>query len=449
MSRLRKLGRRSLVRIISYTVALVVVLAATSITSYALARNYRTTIEYNYQRALNQLAEYVGSLRTTLDKGQYATTPKQLQGLSTKLWQDSGYAKTALEQLPIDFTEISSTNKFLSQVGNFCMSLANRVSEGSSISDEELETLDKLADYAANLSDRLSKMVSDLESGRLHLGEVKKTFLKQNKKQETTNVDSGFKEIEESFADYPTMIYDGPFSDHILQQKPKLTEKKEQISVEKALEIAKKVTGVKELKHSGETNGNLPTYDFTAENVRVTVTKHGGYVDHFLNSRQIGEATISYEEAIKRAQKVLEDEGFTGFKYSYYSFNNGVLTVNFAATQNGIILYPDLIKVGIALDDGSLVAYDAKGYIMNHTNRDFPEIKVSESQARNIISKRLKIKSHSLALIPTEGLSERLCHEFSCTGEKDEQILVYVNVETGMEEQILILIKDEMGVLAI
>ena len=41
-----------------------------------------------------------------------------------------------------------------------------------------------------------------------------------------------------------------------------------------------------------------------------------------------------------------------------------------------------------------------------------------------------------------------LCYEFACTGKKEETVLVYVNVETGLEEQILILMKDDLGVLA-
>jgi germination protein YpeB len=445
----RKLGRRSLVRIISFTVALVAALAASSISAYALAHSYRTTMEYTYQRALNQLYEYVSKLSTTLDKGQYAATEKQLQGLSTKLWQDAGYAKTAIEQLPIEVSEISSTSKFLSQVGNFCIALSNRVSEGDLITDKDLETLDRLANYADSLSDRLAEMISDLESGRLKLGEVRKSYFNKSKKQQTVGVDSGFKKIEESFADYPTMIYDGPFSDHILKQQPRLTQNKGKISHDKALQIAKETTGVKNLEKSGETEGNLPTYDFSSDTARVSVTKSGGYLDYYLNSRPVGEPKISYQQAIKRAEKVLADFGLAGFKYRYYAFNNGVLTVNFAATQNGVVLYPDLIKVGIALDDGSLVSYDAKGYIMNHHLRSLPKIKISESDARRNLSKRLTVKSHSLAVIPTEGLSERLCHEFYCTGEKDERILVYVNVETGMEEQILIIIEDETGVLAI
>ena len=38
--------------------------------------------------------------------------------------------------------------------------------------------------------------------------------------------------------------------------------------------------------------------------------------------------------------------------------------------QDNVICYPDLVKVGIALDDGSVVRVEAAGYRMNHVVRD-------------------------------------------------------------------------------
>lgn len=449
MSTLKKMSRRSLIRTVSFTVALIVALAASSISAFAAARAYRTTVEYSYQRALSQLSEYINNLNTTLEKGQYASTSKQIQGLSTKLWQDSGYAKTAISQLPVSINEIGTTNKFLSQVGNFCIALSDRVSSGGTISDEELETLDRLSEYASSISEQLRKMVSDIENGSLRIGEVSKTVKNNMDKQDTPDIANGFREIEDGFTDYPSMIYDGPFSDHIQQQKPKLLQGQAQVSVDRAIQVAKKVTGASNLKHAGDSNGNLPCYEFTDGSVRASVTKAGGLLNYFLNSRSVGEPKITNENAIKLAHKALTDMGMNNFEYRYFAINNGILVVNFAATQNGTILYPDLVKVGIALDDGSLMSYDAKGYIMNHQQRDLPEIVVSEDEARDNLSKRLSVVAQDLALVPSDGLTESLCYEFSCRGDDDEQVLVYVNVENGMEEQILIIIDDESGVLAI
>ena len=66
------------------------------------------------------------------------------------------------------------------------------------------------------------------------------------------------------------------------------------------------------------------------------------------------------------------------------------------------------------------------------------------------MSPRLEIQQDpSLAMIPTPGLDETLCWEFVCKGEDGENILVYINTETGMEDRIYELIESDQGVLAI
>lgn len=101
-------------------------------------------MEYSYQRALGELTDYVNNINIALEKGKYASTEKQLQGLSNKLWRETGYAKSALNQLPVNGTELSATYKFLSQLGSFCVALSNRVSEGGTITEEESALMDQL-----------------------------------------------------------------------------------------------------------------------------------------------------------------------------------------------------------------------------------------------------------------------------------------------------------------
>ena len=54
---------------------------------------------------------------------------------------------------------------------------------------------------------------------------------------------------------------------------------------------------------------------------------------------------------------------------------------------------------------------------------------------------------NSIAIIPTSGLNEVLCYEFLCSDSDGNQILVYIDVMTGEEENMLVLIEDENGTL--
>lgn len=168
----KRMGRRAVVRLASYTLALIIALAVAAISGYTLANRNRTVIEYGYQRALGELTEYIGNLDITLEKGKYAATEKQLTGLSAKLQRDAGYAKNALEQLPVSAQELSNTYRFLSQVGNFCVSLSGRVAQGETLTEEETAALAQLSGYARTLTGQLAAMQSSLEAGELRLGEV-------------------------------------------------------------------------------------------------------------------------------------------------------------------------------------------------------------------------------------------------------------------------------------
>ncbi len=448
MERLRNMSRRSLVRVISFTLALIVALAAAAIGGYTASQKYRTTIEYSYQRALGELTEYISNLDITLEKGQYAATEKQMQGLSSELWRQAGNAKNALSQLPLEGESLGNTYKFLSQVGNFCLALSEKAEGGGKITEEELQAFDQLSDYASSLSQQLGQMESDLANGALSFEKTKDAVAAGGSDASMPDINSGFHEMEEGFTDYPTLIYDGPFSDHIQQQKPKYLSGKAAVSQQDALEIAEKAVGGADLAYTGKTSGNLPGFQFANDTLTVSVTQAGGMVEYFLNARTIGEPTLSVEEGLKKAQAALKDKGLGEFITRYYQLSGGILTVNFAAVQESVVLYPDLIKVGVALDTGEVVSYDAKGYLQNHTERELPAMAVSEEEARAVLSPRLTVKSHAMALVPSDGLSEAYCHEFLCRGRDDEPVLVYVNVETGMEEQILILLESDAGVLA-
>ena len=87
-----------------------------------------------------------------------------------------------------------------------------------------------------------------------------------------------------------------------------------------------------------------------------------------------------------------------------------------------------------------------KKYIMNHKYRSFPEIKIPQDEARSKLNSHLSVEKINLALIPKDGQAEKLCYEF--TGKhKDHRFIIYINVETGNEEEILMLIEDENGTL--
>ena len=447
-----KTNTRKNVRIISFALAACIIFGGATYSGYALANRYRTSLEYTYQRALNDLSDYVSNLETTLTKGIYANTAPQQYGISAKLLRDAGGAKTALGQLPLSDVELDNVNKFISQVVDFASYLSTKLSKGEAITQEEFDNLQKLGNYAKILNLDLRDMQARFDDGTMEIGQA--VTVMGNLSQETENqkepyFNSGFHEMNEGFTDYPTLIYDGPFSDHITRMKSKMLEGSDSVSESDAKNIASEFVGTssEQMNATEASAGNLPVYNFSGEQYAIAVTRAGGMVAYMINTREIGEPAMEFGQAAGKAQEYLKHHGMDQMKESYYVTANGVCTINYAYQQDGVVYYSDLVKVGVALDTGEVVSYNATGYLMNHTKRDLPGDILSVEKARQSVSPKLTIEKEGLAMTPTAGLNEVLCYEFQCVSESGDKVMVYINAQTGLEEQIFILLMTDGGVL--
>ena len=90
-------------------------------------------------------------------------------------------------------------------------------------------------------------------------------------------------------------------------------------------------------------------------------------------------------------------------KETYFLKQEGVMTINYAYSQEGVIAYPDLIKVKVALDNGEVLGIETTGYLNNHTQRDVSNIKISKEEAKKNLNKNLEIQSEGMAIIPQSG----------------------------------------------
>ena len=450
---LRIKHRRTLIRLYSYAIAGLVVAVSAAIFSSWLAYSYRMSIEYSYQRALSELTVHVNNIDLSLQKGIYAGTPTQLVGLSAQLWRDSGAAKQDLSQIPLQDTKLDSTYKFISQVGDYANSLSKNVAYNQKITDADRKNMNVLSGFAKKLTQQLSDMMDDLQAGRLSIFTAKNAIKNNINKQpqDQLTVDTGFKDIESDFTAMPSLIYDGPFSDNILKKSATLTQGMVDVGRAKAHTIAAAFISVeeKQLKDAGETGGNLPTYNFSTDTVNISVSKSGGYVVRMLDGREVGTASITTNDSIIKAREFLNKNRIGSMKESYYQTNNDICVVNFCYLQGDVAIYTDLVKVGVSMDDGHIISFDATGYIMNHKSRTITPPTQNIDALKKLLSPALKFEKVSLVVIPGEDLSEKLCYEFKCKGQNNQDVLDYFNAQTGMEERILILLQTPGGVLAV
>lgn len=152
------------------------------------------------------------------------------------------------------------------------------------------------------------------------------------------------------------------------------------------------------------------------------------------------------DEANEIGKNFLYKLGIPNMKPTYYLKQGGAVTINYAYEQESVTIYPDLIKVKIALDNGEVLGMETTGYLNNHTQRAIETPSISLEEAKASLNKKLSITSEGLAIIPTEWNTEIFCYEFK--GKVDDtDFLVYVNAKTGKEENILVIIDTPDGIL--
>lgn len=403
-------------------------------------------------------AEYIKNVETLLTKFEVTNTPEQRAKILAEVWKQSNLAKTNLVELPSNQKTIEDASNYLSQLSDYSFVLMKTCIDGENIKDKDINSLKKMREYATDLRIEFASIVDDLNDGSIKWDEVQKALEKQNKnknKENKTAVETiGIEDTSKVFQDYEGLIYDGAFSSHIMNIKPKMLKGKD-ISVkdgEKIIEKLYKKSEIESIKYTGETKGRIETYGYDLkllnhdENIDIQITKDSGYVLWILTDKNVKNSDISINEAKKKGKEFLEKLGYKNMKDTYYSIYENMITINYAYEENGCIMYTDLIKVKVSLDDGMICSMESHGYINNHIDNRKLDTKISIEEASNKLNKNLKVEGKNLAIIPTEAKSEKLVYEFK--GKiNDKYFLVYIDAKTGAEEKILIVIDSEKGIL--
>ena len=440
----------------SVIMVLLVIVAILGFLLYRKQREYRQASENSYNMAFYELVDYVQNVETYLAKSLISSTPEHGAETLTNLWREANLAQSYLARLPIESQELQNTEKFLNQVSDYSYSLSRKNIYDEALTQEDLDNLTELHGYSVDLENMLNQLSEDLNQGRFKWDELTKKGTVAFAQQVDNISKESFSNLEENFHEYSGLIYDGAFSEHLTSSEPKgLTG--EEISEEDAKQKAIDFIGedkCKEVTNMGlSENATIPVYDFSITNyddntINISVSKKGGHIVNMNTNRDVSVEIISQEEANNKGKEFLSSKGFENMKETYYLKQEGIVTINYAATQDNVTLYSDLIKVKVALDNGEILGVETTGYLNNHTSRNFTKPKITVDEAKSKLNKNLQLESEGLAMIPTEWKTEIFCYEFKGKVD-DREFLVYINVENGREEDILIITDTPNGTLVI
>lgn len=441
--KLKKANIGLIIAVSILSIALIIFIVLYSI-SMSRQANLQVNLENIYQRNFNELVDNINNSEIKLSKVVASDYNSYAKKMLNEISKNTAQASSNLSALPVSINGIDETIKFINQVSGYCQSLATKLDKGEKLSETEISTLNELKNAFNDLKNKINSMSKDIYDGNIYKesskldGDYNKFTLKLR------NVKAG--DVE-----YPTMIYDGPFSDSTLNQKIKnlnFPNVSKDVAKDKLTNIFKN-TSQDNIEYLGETNGRFETYDFKlSENqdsvMYVQVTKNGAK----LLTLSCGDFNDSEEYTLSQAKEIaINFAKLTGIDNTECVWSDIVgndAYINLAPVENNVILYPDLVKVKVDLASGNVVGYEARSYYINHTQRNVQSAVISKEEAISLVPKSLSIEETRLALAPLEYNREVLCYENICTKD-DGTYYVYVNAITGELENILKTIETDNG----
>ncbi|HZJ58365.1 MAG TPA: germination protein YpeB [Clostridia bacterium] len=438
---------------------LAVALAITGVWGYnQYLENQDHTIRTDnlYKKSFYELVGRVDNIESGLSKAMVSGDQGQSIAMLSDVWRQADSASTNLGQLPLSHIALNKTSKYLSQLSDYCRYLTMKAGEGKPISLDEMKNLKELKNSSVRLNNELKDLESNVNKGMVTWQEMRDMSNESLMDASQDLVGKQFTKIEETSIEYPTLIYDGPFSETLLRPK-KLRVSGKKIDYKEAERIAIDFLGrnrVESADKGAETQGEIETWGVNLKTrdgegpYFVSVSKMGGKVVSLICEGAVQGAGMDIGKAEDAAKKFLREKGYKDMIPTYEQHHGGMAVFNFAHKDGDFIVYPDLIKVKISLDTGNPIGFEALNYLVAHRERDLKEPKLSPEDARKLINRNLEITSERLAVIPGKSGNEIECYEFK--GKFDnENFIIYINSDTGREENILKVLNTDNGTMVI
>ncbi len=397
-----------------------------------------------YQESFEEIVSDLDSLKAKLNKIEAAGSNNQYNMLLMDVWRQTGDTEGAISALPVSYQCTAPLTQFMCRTGDYCRQLSSKLAKGETLSGDDMQQIRSLADKCGELSQKITDIWR--QGYATSLGTVDFDFLTD---------DPGANMLDFSNQEFPRLIYDGPFSESTENKQPEGLGSST-VSKEDAQKKAGQFVGIDPgaLTYSGDMNGIIASYGFSGlqNNIpfNIYISKQGGRVLWYMSQRDTGisaaPADQRYEQLKEIAKQYLRDKGYGDSAGSYAQFYGGMAVINLAPVENGVVLYPDLIKVWVDISANDVAGIDANNYLMSHKQRDIPAAVLTKEDAQAKLNNAMTVTNARLALIPLDTNEEKLCWEFTGTVNGNE-FLLYINAETGAEEDILMIQDTNEGKL--
>ncbi|HBF36037.1 MAG TPA: hypothetical protein DDW50_01810 [Firmicutes bacterium] len=417
---------------------------------YQTKKQYEINAENQYQRAFEDLTNHVGNMETAMSKALVAGSFPQSIRLLTGAWREANACQTDLGQLPLTSLDLSRCKMLFAESSAFCFNSAqNRLLKGTPVNEREWGSLRSLRDQTQMVSRQLNNLRNDFYNNRARwlqvdrMGTLGASGMATN--MNTNKVTKSFLMLEDGLKRVPDVQFQG----NNLNFVPKPTGLTgRDISSRDALGIAQKCVAseIKKpiVKYEGLIKGSVPSYMCSCsdpsrpDDIRhLSISVRGGHVLWMLGNRLVSKGSLNFDQARAKAIAFLERNGYDGMEQVAQERFGNISAITCIPKRNGVLWYPEMVKIQVAEDNGEIMGLDAVPYFTFYNPNESMTIKprYTENRIRHFLNPHIKLEKICLSQVLDEMYNKVPCYEVACI-QGNERFLLYYNANTGKEEKI-------------
>jgi len=397
--------------------------------------------ENSYQRSFHELAYHMDLLHDKIGTSLAMNTGERLSPQFVDIWRLTSEALNNVGQLPLSLVPINETQEFLSNIGDFTYRTSIRNLDDDPLSEEEVDKLNHLYEQAADIKDNLREMQHTALQNNLRWMDVE-LALATNEEQDDNTIVDGFRTVNHNInefaeSDIGSNMFEKTSTNN--QYGHVEGEKQEEEDIRAYSERLFSVEDAEQfnIEKSGE-GADIPTYSVTYQDdksIYMDITEQGAHPISILVDRDIKESTISLNDGLLKAEEYIKDfdyDNMTAFQSQQF---DGIGVYSFIYEQDGVRIYPDKMNVKVALDNGDIIGFNARDYLMSHQDRTIEDATLTVDEAREHVNGQVNIQEEHVALVENNLNEEVLAYEFLGTMD-NETYRIFINAQDGTEEKV-------------
>ncbi len=400
--------------------------------------------EAMYQRSFGELADSVQTMNEQLAKLLVTSSREQLLYGLSGLWREVYSAISSLGALPVAMHQLEQTDLLLHDVAEYSYYLMRKnVLNQQPLSSQDWQQLEDFYRRSGIVQQELERLETSLLTEDFRLAAL-------SVNDEENLVAAAFRSIESQVTALPEIQFEEgvrkiepepqPIQGSVISESEAIDKANAFLSI---LENTQNTNTSQETIQQGSLafiadHAKLPVYGIAyPDNRYVEVSCTRGLILQYYHTRELQNARLSASQAEIQAQNILHKLQLYNMVCVESSMDGTTASFSFVPQQEQVYLYPDMINLQLALDDGTLLSFDQTSYQTRHHHREIASPRIEPDAILQNRNPNFTVDTLRLALIMDEYSTRELL-VYELRGRIiGENFSIFIDANTGQELRIV------------